>query len=275
MSDKRRFLVLAAHPDDADIKFGGTAIKLVRAGHEVIFVSLCNGDCGHFDTGLDPRDLADRRYAETQAARRVSGIKEYRVWKGSHDCELMPSLENRKRVVALIREYQPDVVLSHRPCDYHADHRATAQLAQDAAYLTGVPMFMRGLPTTTASPVFAYLYDPFTDPRPIRADAVVPFDDVLEEKCRILDCHVSQFYEWLAWEKGLREFDHTRMSWEAKCRYLQEGWGARFIAAADHARERLHAVYGDRGANVRCAEIFEISPYGRKVSPDEFQAMFV
>ena len=47
----RRYLVICAHPDDADIRFGGSAVKLVRAGHLVKFVSICNGDCGHFAMG--------------------------------------------------------------------------------------------------------------------------------------------------------------------------------------------------------------------------------
>ena len=70
----KRFLIIGAHPDDADIRFGGSAIKLARAGHVVKFVSMCNGDCGHFS--MTREALSERRYWETQASKKVSGIAE-------------------------------------------------------------------------------------------------------------------------------------------------------------------------------------------------------
>ena len=103
MKEIRRYLMIGAHPDDADIRFGGTALKLVRAGHVVKFVSMCNGDCGHFDMSITPEQLAARRYQETQNSRAVSGISEYQVFHENHDCELMPDLENRKKVIRLKR----------------------------------------------------------------------------------------------------------------------------------------------------------------------------
>ena len=82
MAQIKRFLIIGAHPDDPDIRFGGTAIKLIRAGHIVKFVSLTNGCCGHHI--LSGKDLADRRYAETQAAKELIGLAEYEVWRDSN-----------------------------------------------------------------------------------------------------------------------------------------------------------------------------------------------
>ena len=97
MADRvKRFLIIGAHPDDADIRFGGSAIKLARAGHVVKFVSMCNGDCGHFSMSRDA--LRDRRYLETQKSKEVSGIAEYQVFTDIHDCEIEPSVEIRKKV---------------------------------------------------------------------------------------------------------------------------------------------------------------------------------
>ena len=267
----RRYLVICAHPDDADIRFGGTAVKLVRAGHLVKFVSVGNGDCGHFS--MSGPALALRRRQEADAARAVAGIREYQILD-HHDCELEATLPVRREILKIIREFQPDVVLTHRACDYHADHRAVATLVQDASYLAGVPMYMPEVPVPGIQAVYGYLYDTFTDPRPLRPDAVVPFDDVVEEKCRILDCHVSQFYEWLAWERKWKDFDHEKLSWEEKVQYLMEHWGKRFRTAADSARERLCHIYGPAGNQVRHAELFEMSPYGKQVSPEEFQGLF-
>lgn len=270
MSGKvKRFLIIGAHPDDADIRFGGSATKLVRAGHVVKFVSMCNGDCGHF--GMTREALRDRRYLETQASKAVSGIAEYQVFGEHHDCELEASVENRMKVIRLIRNFDPDVVLSHRLCDYHADHRATAQLVQDAAYLTQVPMFCPDAPVPKVNPVFGCVFDAFTDPRPFRPDAAMICDDVMEEKCRMLDCHVSQVYEWLAYEKTGKPMDPGKMSWEEKKAYLVANWGKRYEDAANAARQVLTETWGEAGKNARFAETFELSPYGRKVSVEEFR----
>jgi len=270
--NQKRFLCIGAHPDDMEIRCGGTAVQLAQAGHIVKFVSLCNGNCGHFDMGISPEALAKRRYAETQNSKAISGIAEYDVWIDSNDCELEPTLENRRRVIRMIREFNPDVVLGHRLCDYHADHRAAAQLVQDAAYLSQVPRFCPETPLQKVAPVFGCVWDAFTDPRPFREDALIPIDSVMETKCRMLDCHVSQMYEWLAWEMQ-EVFDHTKWSWEQKKEFLLRNWGERYARAADRGREKLIQRYGEEGKNIRYAEAFELSEYGRRISVDEFQAL--
>ncbi|HQL09052.1 MAG TPA: PIG-L family deacetylase, partial [Lentisphaeria bacterium] len=118
MSTPRRFLFFGAHPDDADLLFGGTAIKLARAGHAVKFVSACNGDCGH--QSMSSPDLAKRRYLEAQASAKIAGLVEYEVLP-IPDCRLECNLANRETFIRIIRRFQPDVVISHRSCDYHAD----------------------------------------------------------------------------------------------------------------------------------------------------------
>ena len=271
MTKQNRYLMFGAHPDDCDIKFGGTAARLIRAGHLVKFVSVSNGDCGHHV--ISGEELARRRYGETQAVKETAGLYEYDVMLENHDCELMPTVENRKKVIRIIREFKPDVVLGHRLCDYHADHRAAAQLVQDAAYLTQVPAFCPDTPIPEVNPVFGCVWDAFTDPRPIRPDAAVIIDDVLDEKCRMLDCHVSQVYEWLSYEISGNIIEHEKLSWEEKKAYLLENWGTRYINAANEARETLIATYGEAGKSVRYAETFELSPYGRQVSVEEFREL--
>ena len=123
-----KIIVFGAHPDDCDIKAGGIAIKYANLGHEVKFVSVTNGDAGHHEIG--GVELARRRRAEAQAAGAVAGI-EYHVID-NHDGELEPTLENRKKIIRLIRNYTPDLILTHRPNDYHPDHRYTSILVQDS-----------------------------------------------------------------------------------------------------------------------------------------------
>jgi len=272
MKEIKRFLVIGAHPDDADIAFGGTAAQLVKAGHAVKFVSMTNGNCGHHIQSGD--ELARRRYAETQASKAVSGISEYQVLMENNDGELEPTVENRRKVIRIIREFNPDAVISHRLCDYHPDHRAAAQLVQDSAYMTHVPKCCPDVPIPEKRPVFCFVPDPFTDPRPFRPDAAVEIDSTLDEKCRMMDCHVSQFYEWLMWE-GNYHLDAASMTWEQKKEYMLGIWTGCYGNIAEKCRDILVETYGDAGKTVRYAEAFEQSPYGRRISLAEFRRLMM
>ena len=194
-----RVMFIGAHPDDADYQFGATATKLVRAGARVTFVSVCNGDNGH--QTMDPEALAARRYNESQAAARVYGVDRY-VIMGEHDCRAEATVELRQRIVRLIRTVSPHLVITHRTCDYHADHRATGQAVQDATYLMGVPLFCPEAPVPETLPFVMYAGDRFTMPRPFRPDLLVDGDDALDTTVRALACHESQLFEWLPPEYG-------------------------------------------------------------------------
>lgn len=146
---KLRVLAIGAHPDDCEIKFGGTAAKMAAAGHAVKFVSVTNGDAGH--QTLAGAALAKRRYLETQEAARRLGIAEYQVLD-NHDGALMPTLEVRKQIIRIIRAWKADIVISHRTNDYHPDHRYTAMLVQDAAYMVVVPNVASDTPRLERNP---------------------------------------------------------------------------------------------------------------------------
>jgi len=195
-----RVMFIGAHPDDADFQFGATATKLVKGGARVVFVSVCNGDNGH--QTMEPQALAARRYAETQAAAKVYGVEKY-VVMGEHDCLVEPSVDLRKRVTRLIRSFAPHMVVTHRTCDYHADHRATGQVVNDATYLMGVPLFCPDTPVPETLPFVMYAGDRFTLPRPFRPDLLVSGDDVMETTLKALCCHESQLFEWLPPEFGI------------------------------------------------------------------------
>jgi len=115
---KLRIIAFGAHPDDAELKASGVAARWAAQGHKVKFVAMTNGDVGHFESAGGP--LAKRRLAEVQECARLLGIETEVL--DIHDGELEPNLETRKRVARLIREWQADIVLFHRPYDYHPDH---------------------------------------------------------------------------------------------------------------------------------------------------------
>ena len=258
-----RYLVIGAHPDDCDLLFGGTALKLIALGHEVMFVSVTDGRMGHHT--MTPDETVARRTLEAQAAGRAFGLVDYKVL--SHpDGDLVPTLEIRKELIGIIRDFAPDMVLSHRICDYHPDHRATGQLATDATFLIGVPHYCPEQPIPDNRPVFAFTYDTFTHPEPFRVDAATDITDVIDCKLAAVDKHVSQFYEWLVFDMKLPEIDINKVSVEERIEFLKK-----YFCVRDRIIAKLANASGISTGEF--AEAFEMSEYGRQVSPEEFRRM--
>jgi LmbE family N-acetylglucosaminyl deacetylase len=262
-----RIIAIGAHPDDCDIKFGGTAAKFARAGHAVKFLSVTNGDAGHQEMGGGI--LARRRYLETQESAKRLGIAEYQVLD-NHDGELLPTLEVRRQVIRAIREWKADVVVAPRPNDYHPDHRYTGVLVQDAAYMVVVPNVVSDTPPLERNPIFMYYQDGFQKPAPFRPDVVVAIDDVWDTKVNGLDAHVSQFYEWLPWvDRRLHEVPKDPA---ARKKWLS---GMRIQPVSDEVRRTLERRYGkEKAAQVKYTESFELCEYGRRPSLEELDRIF-
>jgi LmbE family N-acetylglucosaminyl deacetylase len=267
---KLRIIVFGAHPDDAEIRAGGTAALWSAAGHHVQLVSCTNGDVGHFQ--MRGPALAARRLAEVEAADRLLGATT-RVLD-IHDGELMPTLENRRTFTRLIRAHRADIVIAHRPNDYHPDHRYTGVLVQDSAYMVTVPFFCPDEPYLRDNPVFLYSADSFERPNPFRADVAVAIDAVIEKKLDALLKMESQFIEGGA--NGYRVNAPADGPGRDKLRQqAREGFRRRAAAIADRHREKLVELYGaEAGKAARYAEAFEICEYGRRPSGDELRKLF-
>jgi LmbE family N-acetylglucosaminyl deacetylase len=252
-----RLLIIGAHPDDADYSAGGLAALYRASGHEVVMVSLTNGDAGHHEHPGPA--LAARRAAEARAAAAVIGA-DYRIF-GTHDGELLPTLDNRREVIRLIRSVAPDLVLTHRPNDYHPDHRYTSQLVQDAAYMVTVPAVVPGTPHLARNPVILYLPDEFEKPYPLRPRVAIDVGPVVDRVVAMLHSHKSQFYEWLPYNLGVR--DQVPASEDARRDWLRVQVQGRLRRQADRFRALLVQIYGpSRGASVEYAEAFEPCEYG-------------
>ncbi|MFN0102488.1 MAG: PIG-L deacetylase family protein [Bryobacteraceae bacterium] len=264
---KLRVLAIGAHPDDCDIKFGGTAALFAKMGHVVKFLSVTNGDAGHHEMGGGP--LAKRRYLETQESLKRLGIEEYQVLD-NHDGELTPTLEIRRQIIRAIREWKADIVITHRSNDYHPDHRNAGILVQDAAYMVVVPNVVSGTPPLTKNPVFLYYSDNFQKPSPFTPDIVVDIDSVYEKKIDGMDAHVSQFYEWLAWVDG--RIGEVPKDPKARREWLKS---RRNFAATPIARAVAEKWYGkERAAKMQFVESFEIGEYGRRPNDEEIKRLF-
>ena len=252
-----RILVIGAHPDDADIKAGGTAAKWCRLGHQVGLVSVTDGSAGH--QTLRGAALAERRRAEASAAAAVIGAS-YQVL-GHPDGALVPTLEARHQLIRLIRTFRPDLVLTHRPNDYHPDHRYTSVLVQDAAYLVTVPAVCPDTAHLARDPVILYLADDFKKPAAFTADVVVDIGEEIDHLVGMLHCHASQFYEWLPFNGGFA--DQVPAGEEARREWLKGRILRRIRPLADRFRDRVIQTYGpERGHGVEYVEAFEVSEYG-------------
>jgi LmbE family N-acetylglucosaminyl deacetylase len=254
MADKQlRILAFGAHPVDCEIQAGGVATMYADRGHAVKFVSLTNGDTGHRDMGGGP--LARRRDMEAKRSAAIVGI-EYESLD-IHNGQLMPTLENRWWLVRIMRNFRPDLVLTHRPNDYHPDHRYTAQLVHDASYTVTIPNVEALTPHLRSMPVIAYMSDNFRKPNPFMPDVAVGIDDAIDSKLRMIDSYESEVYEWLPYNKRIEEQVPTDP--QARFAWLESQYAPASAQIAATYRDLLKRLYGEeRGAAIQYAEAFEV-----------------
>ncbi len=267
---KLGIVVFGAHPDDAEIRAGGVAAMWAAQGHHVQMVSVTNGDIGHF--AMAGGALAQRRTAEVEEASRILGTTATVL--DIHDGELEPTLENRRTLTRIIRRWNADIVIGHRPNDYHPDHRYVGVLMQDCAFMVGVPFFCPDVPPLERNPVFLFSYDGFQYPAPFRADIVVAIDDVIEKKVESLVVMESQFVEGGALGKPNPALDDP-VEREKKREQVRANFRRRFAGIANKYRDKLIELYGEEaGKQVQYAEAFEICEYGRRPSAEDIRKLF-
>ena len=264
---KLRIIAFGAHPDDCEIRAGGVAAMWAAQGHHVKFVSTTNGDIGHWKMAGGP--LAKRRTREVQEAAEILNIETEVL--DIHDGEIMPTLENRKTFVKLIREWKADIVLTPRTNDYHPDHRYTGVLVQDAAYMVIVPFICPDVPHLKTNPVFLYYSDRFQKPNPFEPSLVVAIDDVIEQKLDAMVVLESQFVEGgVSGNESMIPKNEKERA--AAYRRVSASFRRRFESTANKYRDKLIEMYGQKkGKKVRYAEAFEVCEYGRRPSADELK----
>ncbi|MBN1508387.1 MAG: PIG-L family deacetylase [Sedimentisphaerales bacterium] len=270
---KLRIIVFGAHPDDCELKAGGTAALWAAQGHHVKFVSVTNGDIGHAVMAGGP--LAKRRTAEVKRAAEILGIESEVL--DIHDGELMPTLENRKWFVRLIRQWKADIVMGHRPNDYHPDHRYTGVLMQDAAYMVTVAHYCPDVPQLARNPVFLYLSDGFQKPNPFSPDVVVPIDSVFDKKAEAiwqLESQIESLWATGNFEKVVPIPDDPAGR-EQRRKQQYDRQAGRDGGVAKRYRDKLVELYGqDAAEKVKHAEAFELCEYGRRPSTEELRRLF-
>ena len=193
-------MFIFAHPDDIEFGVAGTAARWARDGCRVIYVVITDGNVGSHEAGMTAERLAQIRRAEQTAAGEVAGAE--CVYLGYHDGFLQPTLELRKDLVRLIRQYKPDAVVCGDPTAFfptenyinHPDHRAAATAALDAVFpaaemsLLYPDLAEEGL----AGHKVDYVFVTFGE----RVNYYVDITDTIDLKITALKKHVSQLGEW-------------------------------------------------------------------------------
>ncbi len=233
---------------------------------------------------MSPEETSKRRYKESQKVAELLDIT-YDVWD-IDDCTLVADLDTRWKTIRYIREFAPDLIIAHRTNDYHADHRASGQLVQDASYLLTVPHTCPDTPAMRYMPVIMYNEDAFKYP-PFEADYVFKMDDVIHIKLEIAHINESQVYEWLPYTHGdtVPEGEHARREWLKGINITQSttdeeilaqprGYASRFAKTAIRFRDKLIERYGEEGKKIRYAEAFQLCEYGRKPTKEFIDTLF-
>lgn len=255
-----KVVVIKAHPDEAEVYAGGTCARLADRGAAIKFVSLTNGDAGHYAVGR--KALRRRRAGEAYAAARHIGVQDYEI-HNTHDGMLTPTPRLREVVIASIRRWQADVVIAfHDEFPGHADNRASGRIVREAIDFLTNPNVVPDVPALAQQPVCLQMVDAWClDGH--RHDVVIAIDEVIERKLLACHEHASQFYEFAPFERGFEDRVPTTGAWADQRQYLLENW-ADFMYASDVM-----------GADPDCtyAESYQLATYGRQLAAKDVQQM--
>ena len=267
----QRVMVIGAHPDDADIVCGCTAAKLIAKGVRVKFVAVCNGSVGHHR--MNRKETAARRRQETLNAAKVWGLDSYDIY-GYEDAGVPYDIPTREVIARKIQEFEPDIIITHRDCDYHVDHRTVGMHVKDCGYMLGCPHWIEGSKALRRRPLILLMRDNFTVPRTLRPDILVDCDPYIDKWCDALDCQVSQFYEWLPWDKGTEDevaaIGDRKKNIAGRNAYLKKYWARKKVYDAGRFADAWREQYPGK-AVPKMLEAYEISEYGRPPIEEDFE----
>ncbi len=194
--ESMRILAIGAHPDDIEIACAGTLAKCVKRGDEVFVCHLSSGNLGH--VVIPAEELIPMRAAEAKKAGSLAGITV--LWGGFHDLDMYTeSKEARDKVVEIIKQVNPDVIITHDPDDYMPDHTACSKLVFDASFTATLPNYKTKAPNAAKMAVIYYM-DTLAGVN-FNPTEYVDITDEIDLKIKMLNCHESQ----IVW---MRDHDH-------------------------------------------------------------------
>jgi LmbE family N-acetylglucosaminyl deacetylase len=208
-AEPKNILVILAHPDDPEFFCGATIARWTSQGHHVRYCLLTHGEKGAKDPQTDPHELARRRVLEQHAAAAILGVHEIE-FLDYIDGELVPSLEARRAVVRLLRQYRPDILVTCDPTNFipmdgyinHPDHRAAGQIVLDALFpASGNPLYF---PELLAEGLQPHMVQEVWLSLTAQADTVLDVTPFFEQRLRALLEHRSQIGDPVPFEQRMR-----------------------------------------------------------------------
>lgn len=192
-----RVLAVGAHPDDLELLCAGTLARYASEGHHVIMCHAGIGDKGHFHIPNDELAAIRRKEAQDSASR----IGAESICLGLPDCEMFMDRPTLVLFMDMIRDADPDVIITHSPTDYMPDHRVVSQLVYDASFHSTLPNFHTNRPANrSVTPVYYMDTIAGVDFMPTE---YVDITDFLDKKKEMMLCHQSQ----VVWLKEHDNFD--------------------------------------------------------------------
>ena len=223
-------IAIAAHPDDIEFLMAGTLMRLGQAGYQLHYMNVANGSVG--TTKLAVETIVQIRREEAMSAAAQLGAT-------FHDslCDDISIFYDRPtlaRVASVIRQVQPDIVLTHSLSDYMEDHTNTCRLAVTAAFSRGMPNFAVEPPCDPVlKPVTIYHAQPYSHYDSLRQlvhpEFFVDVTELIAAKTSLLELHHSQ-KQWLDESQGLDSYLATQRDLDRQCGEMSgrfeyaEGW---------------------------------------------------
>jgi len=206
----QRVLCIQPHPDDTDLAAGGLIARLVERGCDITYVTMTDGSIGTFDPETYPEKLTSIRVSEQEEAAKILGVKRL-IWMNYGDSSLRPTMDARNRLITVIREIQPHIVLTNDPWltyEAHPDHVATGILAVEAAFFAMFPHVnpsdVRAGLRPHITPFIAFYWTR-------KPNVYVDITDYIDRKIKAVAAHKSQFPPERFWETENSLRVHSRL----------------------------------------------------------------
>ena len=219
---KLDILVLAVHPDDAELGCAGTVLKHVAAGKKVGLVDITRGELG-------TRGTVEIRADEAAEAARILGVA-MRENLGLPDGFFQNTREHQLRVIEAIRKYRPEIILTNAYHDRHPDHGRASDLVEAAVFLAGLIKIETELDGEKQEPWRPKQLYHFIQDRYIKPDFVVDITDYWDAKVASIKAYASQFYnpDWKDEPETYISSSDFFINTEARARELGRPIGAKF-----------------------------------------------
>ncbi len=245
--ENKKILAVGAHPDDVEIMCSGTLLMLRRIGWEIHVASLTLGDCG----SLEYSNQEVRRIRQREAQRACESLGATYQHVGFNDLCIFNDDDSNRRVTALVREVNPEVVVTHSPQDYMSDHEVTSLLVRNACFNAPIPNYATQA-VSAAEQTYSVPYLYYSQPtegldifgKEITPQFYVDIGEFRQRKRELLACHESQ-RNWLSAHHGMDEYLDSVSRWNGALGERASLLGRKVISAEGFRQHLGHAYPRD------------------------------